>query len=371
MRRLNTLCAISLLSGRINVDQLPQPVARALEPVRRERAIRRFTRPALRREYPTDEAGLRASGLLDAWWYYSAELLPGVVTKGQYPSEMPMVPRLALRRCQVAGQTCLDVGTMEALAPVLLRKRGAREVLAVDFSNHCLGKLSAVQHYHEVDFEYRSVGLMYDLTKRLRDRSFDLVNVSGLLYHVFSPLMLLAAARPLVNRNGIVVVSSWVTLDPAYVMDFNAEGRMWREGNTFWFPSVALLDYLLRYLRLVPIDCHFMPDSEIRGPEYAAFGRNHDVEFGKESGYISVACRAVDAPPDADDWMTESARSSWEYHGLVDWKLADSRPVSSIGHDASVGDEGISLHEAVTSRPPVTAPATIDDSHTLLLSATS
>jgi hypothetical protein len=161
-----------------------------------------------------------------------------------------------------------------------------------------------------------------------------------------------------------------VTLDPLPVMDFNARGRMWMEGNTFWFPSVALLDYLLRYMRLLPIDCAFTPDSELRDERHERLGRNLDVDFSKESGYLSVACRAVDRI-DADPWMAESARSSWEYHGLVDWRLADSRPASSIGYDAPDSEHGLDLDRAVRERPPVTGPAERDDSHMLALSATS
>ena len=208
----------------------------ALEPLRRERAIRRYTLGGLRRRYPDDPEELRESELLRAWWYYGVELLPGVATRGQFPIDMPMLPRAMLRRCQVSGVSCLDLGTMEAIVPTLLKKRGAESVLAVDATNHCVGKLAAVRHYHGVDFEFRKVGLMYDLHEQLAGRSFDLVNCSGLLYHVFSPLTVLASVRALVKSGGLVIVSTNVTLDPEPVMDFNARGRMHAEGNTFWFP---------------------------------------------------------------------------------------------------------------------------------------
>lgn len=353
---------------RIDIDRLPSPLVSALEPLRRERAARRYSTGRVRRAYPRSAEELRESDLLSAWWYYSIELLPGVMTRGQHPHERPMLPRQLLRRADVSGQRCLDVGPMEGLVPVLLAKRGAN-VSAVDFSNHCLGKLEAVKSYHGVDFEYESVGLMYDLGRRLASRGFDLINLSGLLYHVFSPLMLLGAVRPLLNRDGVMVVSTYVTLDPAPVMDFNAGGRMWAEGNTFWFPSVALLDYLLRYLRLLPIDCAFTPDSELRDAHHAKLGRNAHIDFGKDSGYLSVACRAVD-PLDSDPWMAESARSSWEYHGLVDWERADARPRSSIGYDSEPAG-GIELDRAVRERPATTGPAELGDSHVLTLSATS
>jgi SAM-dependent methyltransferase len=137
--------------------------------------------------------------------------------------------------------------------PTLLAKRGARDVLAVDYSHHCLGKMEAVRRYHGMRFEYRSVGLMYRLHEQLHPRGFDLVNCSGILYHVFSPLTLLAAARPLVKRGGLMLAAVPVTLDPGYTMDFNAAGRIHSDANTFWYPSARLFDYLLRYMRLAEV----------------------------------------------------------------------------------------------------------------------
>jgi SAM-dependent methyltransferase len=315
---------------------------------------------SLRRRYPTDPEQIRSSKLGQAQWYYSIELAPGFVTEGQYAPELPMLPRLMLRRCDVTGMSCLDVGTMEGLVPTLLRKRGASDVLAVDFSNHCLGKLAAVQHYHGVDFEYRSVGLMYGLSERIGPRSFDLVNLSGIMYHVCSPLHLLAAVRPLVKRGGLMVVSSPVTLDPGYVMDFNAGGRFQPEGNTFWYPSARLFDYLLRYMRLEPIDCAFL-----RHADDPAHGTRD-----KPSGYACVVCRAVDTAGH-DAWMQESARTSWEYQGLSDWALAASQPVSTIGYRSPNGAGTIDLPTAIEVLQPVPVPAAEDDSHTLRLTATS
>ena len=321
----------------------------------------------MRRRYPASPEELQASPLLAAWWYYTVELLPGVVARGIYADTLPMLPRGLLRRCRPESQDCLDIGTMEGLVPILLARRGARSVLAVDYIDHCVGKLAAVQHYYGVSFDYRSVRPMHSVGERLRRHSFDLVNLSGLLYHVYSPLALLASVRQLLKRNGILIVSPYVTLDPAATMDFNVGGRMWAEGNTFWFPSVALLDYILRYLRLVPIDCAFMPDSEVHD---AAPGRNAHIDFGKETGYLSVACRAVDAVEE-DEWMRESARSSWEFRDATDWALVRGRPESSIAYDALESPHGIDLHSAVRDRQAVRGPAGPDDGHVLTLSATS
>lgn len=278
--------------------------------------------------YPTTVEALKASPIYSQWWYYSVELLPGVITRGQYEDAFPFLPRTILRNCQLSDMECLDLGSMEGLIPILMARNGARRVLATDAVDHCRDKIAAVQHYYGSSFEYQNVGLMYDLSKKVK-RSFDLINCSGLLYHVFSPLMVLAGLRPLVKRNGLIIVSTNVVHSADYVMEFNNGGRFQDEANTFWYLSVPLLDYALRYLKLAPVDCIYLPHANI--------GSHIRYSSDRQTGYMSVACRAVDGPLpiNGDDWMNNSARQSWEYQGLVDWKRAMANPVSKIKYSGN------------------------------------
>jgi 2-polyprenyl-3-methyl-5-hydroxy-6-metoxy-1,4-benzoquinol methylase len=274
-------------------------------------------------KYPSTVETLKASQIYTQWWYYSIELLPGVITHGQYEDTFPFLPRTVLRNCSIGDMECLDLGSMEGLIPILMARNGARRVLATDAVDHCRDKMAAVQHYHGLSFEYQNVGLKYDLSQKI-NRSFDLINCSGLLNHVLSPLMVLAGMRPLVKRNGLMIVSTNVVHNPEYLMEFNNGGRWQDEGNTFWYMSIPLLDYVLRYLRLAPIDCVYLPHASIQSHiRYCS---------DKPSGYMSVVCRAVDQPlvAIADHWMNTSARESWEYQGLIDWKRAAGNPISQI-----------------------------------------
>ncbi len=323
------------------------------------RALR--VRYHLRREDYRRPEDLRLSGLVNRWWYYSVELAPEVLTKGLYPPHHPMLPRLMLRNCQLDDMECLDMGSMEGLIPVLMRRGGAKRVLATDYSDHCLEKLEAVKQYHGADFDYKSVGLMYDLHRKLSGKSFDLVNCSGLLYHVFSPMAVLAGVRPLLKQNGLMIVSTNVTLDKSYIMDFNNGGRLQLESNTFWYISVPLLDYLLRYLQLVPVDALYLPHESIQA------GIRYVID--KPSGYLSVLCRAVDGAKE-DSWMDESARNSLEYRGLSGGRMAQQSR-SSIGYRDDKSREPIDLVDAVRSREPVPGVVGEEDSHTLRLTATT
>jgi SAM-dependent methyltransferase len=307
---------------------------------------------AVAARFPVTPESLRESDLLNRWWYYGVELLPGIVTKGQYPETMPMLPRLMLSRCRLRGASCLDLGTMEGLMPVLMGRGGASRVLAVDGVDHCLEKLAAVQHYHRTSFEYRTVGPMYRLTEKLHGEGFDLINCSGLLYHVLSPLMVLAGLRGSLKRNGLMIVSTNVVVDPEAFADFNARGRLQAEPNTFWYLSTGLLDYLLRYLRLAPLDCAYQP-HETMETEWR-------MRTGKPSGYLSVLCRAVDEalPSAGDEWMPDSVARSWEYEWLPDWERAAAQPVSRIRTKAIAAPARRDLGLTAWRRRPGRAPRT-------------
>src|SRR6478672_2757905 len=148
-----------------------------------------------------------------------------------------------------------------------LCRQGAKTVLATDAIDHCREKMAALRLYYGVEFEFHQVGLMYDLTSKLRKSrraSFDVINLSGLLYHVFSPLMVLAGVRPLLKKNGLMIVSTNVVVDDSFTMHFNKAGRLQDEMNTFWYMSVPTLDYLLRYLKLAAIDCLYISHKDMK-----------------------------------------------------------------------------------------------------------
>src|SRR6476660_2530256 len=179
---------------------------------------RRIRQRLSRQRFPDTAKELAKTDLFTRWGYYSVELMPGLVTKGQYPDSFPMLPRIVLRNCDLRGTTCLDLGSMEGLVPVLM----------------CREKMAALRYYYKANFEFQQIGLMYDLTNKLRKSgrpSFDVINLSGMLYHVFSPLMVLAGVRALLKRNGLLIVSTNVIVDNTVTMHFNKAGRLQEATN--------------------------------------------------------------------------------------------------------------------------------------------
>ena len=299
--------------------------------------------------------------LASDWWYYSVELAPGVVAKGiDYEWDIPMLPRMLMRSCDLADKDCLDLGSMEGLIPILMKRKGARSALATDYDDRLMRKIEAVQYAYGVDFEYETVGLMYDLHKKLTRRSFDFINCSGLLYHTWSPLHVLAGVRPLLRRNGLMIVSTIVNLDDESFMEFNLAGHLNPECNTFWYVSVGWLGYVLRYLHLRPVDVlYFVHDEHWRTP-------GHPLPKVRRA-YVSVLCRATQTAED-DPWMEVSSRASIEYLDITDWSVANSQTISTI---ATVGDRrdisDLSLFEAIQSSAPIPELVPKRDTHFLHL----
>jgi len=80
-------------------------------------------------------------------------------------------PTLFLAPCRnfiYVGHTAIDVpASMEGLIPLYVPAR-RQTVLATDAISHCREKMAALRHYYQATFEFQQIGLMYDLTNRLR-----------------------------------------------------------------------------------------------------------------------------------------------------------------------------------------------------------
>ena len=226
-------------------------------------------------------------------WYYSLELAPGIYTAGAGHQNVALTREL-LSRVDVEGMEgesrparCLDIGTREAMVPILLERRGA-SVVAYD-RDLWRRSLELVGQALDTKFELLGDFKLEELPRRLQGANntppYDLVVLSGVLYHMVDPMMGLAVARGLVRNGGLLIVETLASFDEQLCMHFNEAGRM--GPNSFWVPSVPCLDYLLRFLRLEALDVVRLGPWQKEG--CPAHGR------------VAVACRAVAAPPDEPD----------------------------------------------------------------------
>jgi SAM-dependent methyltransferase len=299
------------------------------------------------------EASMGGPGmqLSDIWWYYTIEREDGGFYKGVYADDMVLLPRANLAKIDLRGRKALDICTMEGLMPTLMQKGGAAEVVATDNArpsaypktgNDTIGemrpKIDEVRRLNGVDWRYEVIPEMEPVAKRLLTLGygqFDLVNLSGLLYHVFSPMHWLGAIRPLVRDGGLAIISTNVAFYDSPVMAFNEMGSLQPNLTTYWYPTISLFDYLLRYFRLVPID--------------ALYSRSQPPD----KGYASIICRAMpDVIADAGDtWMRNSAWQSWDsmwYGGL---EMAGRSERSDIAFKVPFEERRISLFPFTEQTP--------------------
>ncbi len=291
--------------------------------------------------------------LSSTWWYYTVEREDGQYYQGVYPDDMVLLPRVNLASIDLRGMKTLDICTMEGLMPTLMCKGGAAEVVATDNERpsayprdgndtmlQMAPKVNEVRRLSKTNWQYEVVPEFTPVSHHLLKHGygqFDLINLSGLLYHVYSPMHWLGAVRPLVRDGGLAIISTNVSYHDSPVMVFNEKGFLQPNLTTYWYPTVSLFDYLLRYFRLAPIR--------------AIYSRSAPPH----NGYMSVICRAMpDVVADADDtWMQPSAWHSWDsmwYGGL---EMAKRSERSSIGFKQPFEERRISLFDTTLNTPEI------------------
>lgn len=237
-------------------------------------------------------------------WYYSMEMEPGKLTPGQSFSNVGLT-RTLLQRADLNGHDCLDIGTMEGLMPVLMQRRGAQSVTAYDRPSALTSRISSVKEKFGVDFDFVSGFPLADLPANVGHRTFDVVVMSGVLYHLFSPLAGLAVARGLLRNGGVMIVETAAIISDEAAMYWNSASRF--KGEAYFYPSVASLDYFARFLRMEVIDCAFLEWGSIDGLLIAR---------------VAMACRAVrDVASDPDDHFIKGTyHTELDIREHLDWQ---------------------------------------------------
>lgn len=276
--------------------------------------------------------------MLDGNWYHAIELKPGVYTPGFKFPNIAMTRRM-LKGCEVAGATCLDVGAMDGFVSALLARRGAARVFACDRYNR-RSQIDIVARSLGININYLSgvsIGDVRRIAPSLMDNPFDLIVLSGVLYHMYDPMSGLGLIRSMVRPGGIVVVETQAIKSKEMVSYFNANGSIADDCHNYWNMSVELLDYLLRYFRLKALDCCYyeMPGNAVR---------------------ISVACEAVTASlaDPGDTFMSVPTRD--DDADYPTWGSGDGRPLIYTPSTPAASIKrpcgAVNLYEALQKTPP-------------------
>ena len=241
-------------------------------------------------------------------WYYQMELAPGLFSPGREQRSVAQTREL-LRRTDVAGRRCLDIGMQEGLVAALLARRDASEVVGYDRILQA-SRLALVQSALQVHFDLIGGMRLQDVPRAVQG-AFDVVVFSGVLYHMLDPIAGLATVRGLVRDGGICLLETMVSPEKADAMFFNARGRFSRWS--LWQITPQLLDYILRFLRFEPIDVVYLGNPN----------------------RVAIACRAVTDPvaEEGDEWIA-SDRYTLDFAEYLDWTRVRS-DAPAVGYDNS------------------------------------
>jgi SAM-dependent methyltransferase len=280
-------------------------------------------------------------------WYHSIELEPGIWTPGKSFPPIALT-RHILRGCGVENSVCLDIGAMDGLVGVLLKRRDARSVIACDRYDR-RPQIEIVQQALNVDFLYlggMNLAQVRAAAPHLIKDPFDLIVFSGVLYHMYDPMSALGVIRSMVRPGGIVVVETYAVLSEKMVGYFNAFGNIEQDCHNYWNFSVALLDYLLRYFRLKILVCAYWVVPNATSEDGAKVLRvclpceATEVSLAdRDDAFMSVTHRDDDAEFPA--WSNPASSVPMPYASPFQQSLARR------------GSGSIALYETIANTPPL------------------
>lgn len=252
------------------------------------------------------------SDIFQQQWYYSIELLRGLFSFGKNYANI-VLTRKILENIIINDQSCIDIGTMEGFIPILLKRRGAKRVIAYDRRSDLVGRINLVKEAYNVDFQFLCGMNFNELSSILKAKKilpFDLVVFSGILYHMIDPLCGLALARGLVRNGGILLLETAAVIDKKMAMYFNAGGRFYPRTNYFMI-SLDALDYMLRLLRLKPLDVIY-------------FKQRKNVETDMQICRICIPSLAINKclNSNGDQWMRRDFQV--DFNEYINWKLLEN-----------------------------------------------
>lgn len=270
-------------------------------------------------------------------WYYSIDLGDGIITPGaNYQNVIPT--KKLLRSCNLKDAYLLDVGVMEGALSVLMERAGAKVVGydRVDWTN----KIDLVKETQNADFDYHGGKTFHEFAKGAQKENlapFDIVVMSGVLYHTIDPLLFLYYARCLMSVGSTFVIETSAVTDSECLMQFNNAGRFYSFTN-YYQVSTGWLDYTLRYLGFRILDV-----SYVNAGRYM-FGENKETHVPR----VALRCVLTDEQQLSGD--DEWGRKKLMMRELAEYMAIENYPAKDPAKFADTAvNPALPLHDGVDS----------------------
>ena len=182
-------------------------------------------------------------------WFHQMNLGNGVMSPGATPLEVLEAAADVYFKDGLAGRSMIDIGCWDGFFSFEAKRRGAARVLATDhfaWSDECWGSRQSFDLAQEVlgaDLEVRDIDIS-DLTPESVG-TFDLVLLSGVLYHLRHPFLDLERVSKICDQT-LVVETHLDALDvsrPAMV--FYPTDELAGDATNWWGPNAACVTAML------------------------------------------------------------------------------------------------------------------------------
>jgi tRNA (mo5U34)-methyltransferase len=222
-------------------------------------------------------------------WYHRIEVAPGIVTPGVNESQM-ILDALQLPE-RLDGLRVLDIGARDGFFSFECERRGAAEVVAIDYLTPEETGFPIARQLVGSEVEMRQANV-YDLTRE-EFGSFDLVLFLGVLYHLRDPMLALDRIAD-VSTDRLILETQAIDdallvgpgefkrladispeLESIPLMQFYPGGALNEDPSNVWAPNQACLRGML---------------------EEAGFAVDHEQRIGQRA--IAFAHRTEDAVRD-------------------------------------------------------------------------
>ncbi|WP_416672050.1 methyltransferase domain-containing protein [Egbenema bharatensis] len=213
----------------------------------------------------------------DYSWYHAIQFAEGVVSPGRFASHIPpnytLFPVFKfLEHIDLAGIDCIDIGATDGLTSFIVKLEGASRVVATDRGERDAFRFTRDALGLDVDYFPATTLDGGDLLQKLQANNlpvkYDLVVLSGVIYHAYDPLLVMMHARKLLKPKGLFIVESVIAPGEEDALYMNWEiDKPVREANSYFLPTLKAFAGLLRFCSC---SCLTLARNGTRG---AAIGR--------------------------------------------------------------------------------------------------
>ena len=182
-------------------------------------------------------------------WFHSIDLNNGLITPGRKANNETLYSvYFLLDQLDIKDLDCLDIGCKDGIISFILEMAGAKSVTATDLWD--MPTVNLLKKFFHSNLQFLPKTSLDEIPLRLKNyliKNFDLIILSGVLYHLPDPLTGLLHCRDLIRAGGLFILETAVSNGQAPVMTFSPGVRhgVYTEPTTFWLPTPTCVKEML------------------------------------------------------------------------------------------------------------------------------